>query len=136
MTSSGKQVLTSVKHLPGTDSQSSYFSQTLQGADILAKTLGAQIFMPDFFGENVFNIKKFPPKNEQEKQDLQNFFGTIATPDAIATKLVDFAEVLKGDGFKKIGALGYCFGNVQTTFRSSTRSNWVLAHLQGRGSSS
>ena len=93
--------------------QSSYFSQTLQGADILAKTLGAQVFMPDFFGEGkAFGIEKLPPRNEQDKKDLQEFFGSIANPPATAAKLVDFANVLKGEGFKNVGAHGYCWGSV------------------------
>ena len=93
--------------------QFSYFSQTLQGADILAKTLGAQVFMPDFFGEgSAFGVEKLPPRNEQDKKDLQAFFGGIASPPSNAARLVDFANVLKGEGFKKIGAIGYCWGNV------------------------
>jgi len=87
-----------------------FFSQTLQGADILAKTLGAQVFVPDFLGENVYKLENFPPKSEQEKKDLQNFFRTTANPSVTAVSLVEFANILKGEGFKKIGALGYCWG--------------------------
>lgn len=104
------QDLSSVYQVP--TRRSSYFSQTLQGADILAKTLGAKVFMPDFFGEgNTFNIEKFPPKDDNDKKDLQDFFGGVGSPPPAAAKLVDFAHVLKREGFKKIGALGYCWGN-------------------------
>jgi dienelactone hydrolase len=69
--------------------------------------------MPDFFGKgNEFAVEKFPARNDQDKKDLQEFFGGIANPPATARRLVEFAKVLKGKGFKKIGALGYCFGNV------------------------
>jgi len=76
----------------------------------LAKTVGAQVFMPDFLGEgNEFKIGDFPPKTEEGKKKLQNLFaGTPITAD----RLVDFAKVLKGEGFGNIGALGYCWGNV------------------------
>lgn len=93
--------------------QCSYFSQTLQGADILAKASGVQVFMPDFFGEGgTFGIEKLPPRNEQDRKDLQAFFGGTANPPAATAKLVDLANVLKGEGFKKIGAFGQCWGNV------------------------
>jgi len=93
-----------------------YFPQTLQGADILAKTLGARIFMPDFFGEgNAFGLENFPPKDDQGKKELQEFFVGIGNPPATAAKLVDFANLLKGEGFKKIGAHGYCWGGKVVT---------------------
>lgn len=88
----------------------------------MAKTLGARVFIPDFFGEgNTFDIGKFPPSSEQDKKDLQEFFGTIAQAGPIAARLVDFANLLKSEGFKKIGAVGYCFGNVCTTIRRWNR---------------
>jgi len=69
--------------------------------------------MPDFVGEgNTCSIDGFPPKTEEGKKKLQNFFTGTDSPPITAVKLVDFANVLKGEGFKKIGALGYCWGNV------------------------
>ena len=66
----------------------------------------AQIFMPDFFGEG----KAF--RMDQDKKEAQAFLKGTANPPASATRLLDFANLLKGEGFKKIGALGYCWGNV------------------------
>ncbi|KAF9786024.1 dienelactone hydrolase [Thelephora terrestris] len=101
-----------------------YFPQTLQGADILAKTLGVQVFMPDFFGEgNTFDIKKFPPKTDQDKKDIQDFFGGVGSPPPAATRLVDFAHGLKREGFKKIGALGYCWGGKVVIMGALTEGN-------------
>jgi len=69
--------------------------------------------MPDFFGEGkAFKAEDFPPKTEKTKQDLQDFFGGAGNPPVNAAKLVDFANVLKGEGFKKIGVIGYCWGNI------------------------
>ncbi|KAF9650733.1 dienelactone hydrolase [Thelephora ganbajun] len=101
-----------------------YSSQTLQGADILAETIGAQVFMPDFFGEgNAFGLEKIPPRNERDRRDLQSFIGGIANPPAAAVKLVEFANVLKGEGFKKIGALGYCWGGKVVTLGALKESS-------------
>ena len=98
--------------------QFSYYPQTLQGADILAKTLGAQVFMPDFFGEgNEYPLERFPSKTEEDKKYFREFFAGLANIPINATKLVNFANVLKGEGFKKVGALGYCFGNVLSAVR-------------------
>ena len=68
--------------------------------------------MPDFFGEgNAFPAEKYPPKDDAARKEIQDFFGGIANPPATAGRFVDFANVLKSDGFKKIGAIGYCWGN-------------------------
>jgi dienelactone hydrolase len=97
----------------------SYFSQTLQGADILAAVVDAQVFMPDFFGEgNAFNIDKFPIKDEETQKELGAFVGGVANPSITATRLVEFVKVLRGEGFNKIGALGYCWGNSRTTLQT------------------
>lgn len=91
--------------------QHSYFSQTIQGADILAKALGVKVFMPDFLGKNTFPIDKFPVKDEDTRKELQEFIGGPANIPITADKLDKFAKALKSDGFKKTGALGYCWGN-------------------------
>ena len=93
--------------------QRSYVSQTLQGADILAKVLGAQVFFPDFIGEgNECKIETFQPGTEEGKKQVQSFHTGPNSPPITAGRFVDFANVLKGEGFKKIGAIGYCWGNV------------------------
>ena len=90
----------------------SFFPQTLQGADILAKAVGAQVFVPDFFGEgNAPSMDRFPPKSDEDRKYIQEFLEGPANVPATAAKTIAFANVLKSAGFKKIGALGYCFGN-------------------------
>lgn len=75
----------------------------------MAKTVGAQVFMPDFFGEGkAYTIEKF---ENGTKEELNAFIGGTANPPRTAARLVKFAEYLRGEGFKKIGALGYCWGN-------------------------
>jgi len=85
--------------------------QTQQGADIVADELKVQVFMPDFFEEGEpWPVDQFPPKTDEEKKKLQEFFGGIASPPENKTKLVAFAEALKGDGAKFVGTFGFCWG--------------------------
>ncbi len=88
-----------------------FFPQTQQGADIVASTLNTIVYMPDFFEPDApFDIAKFPPKTDQDKADLQAFFGSTANPSAAITKLKTFGESLKANGFKRVGVYGMCWG--------------------------
>ena len=54
-----------------------YWPQTEQGADILGKTLdGTKVVMPDFLQGKPWPVDQFPPKTDEEKEKLQQFFGT------------------------------------------------------------
>ncbi|EAU92634.2 dienelactone hydrolase [Coprinopsis cinerea okayama7 len=88
-----------------------FFPQTLQGADIIADSLKTTVYMPDFFEpEEAFSIEKFPPRHDQDKQDLQDFFGGIASPPATTKKLTTFGAYLKSQGHKKVATYGFCWG--------------------------
>jgi len=88
-----------------------YASQTLQGADILAKTTGAQVLMPDFLGEGgEIAVDRVPAKTEEDKKALQKFFAGSASPPTLAPQVVDFVNLLKAEGVKKVGCIGYCWG--------------------------
>jgi len=85
--------------------------QTQQGADLLAAGLKAQVFMPDFFEPDApFPMGKHPPVTDEVKAELQAFFAGPASPPKGASRLADIAKVLKDDGFKFVGAIGYCWG--------------------------
>ena len=91
--------------------RSSFFPQTQQGADIVASALNTTVYMPDFFEpESAFDISKFPPRHDQDKADLQAFFGGIASPPANTKKLIEFGTYLKSNGAKKVGTYGFCWG--------------------------
>jgi len=90
-----------------------FFPQTQQGADIIASSLKTTVYMPNFFEpKDPFPISKFPPESDQDKADLQAFFG----PDGAAfapnniSKLIKLTQALKSDGYKHVGAYGYCWG--------------------------
>jgi len=92
-----------------------YWPQTQQGADIIASNLKSTVYMPDFFEPNpAFPQEKFPPKTDQDKADLQAFFGGTANPNAAVKKLVAFGEHLKSTGVQKIGMYGFCWGGKVT----------------------
>ncbi|KAJ7814150.1 hypothetical protein B0H14DRAFT_2851026 [Mycena olivaceomarginata] len=92
-----------------------YFPQTQQGADIIASTLKTVVYMPDFFEPNApFPSENFPPTTEEGKKSLQDFFGGTANPGEAVKKLTAFAQTLKSDGAKKVGAYGFCWGGKVT----------------------
>lgn len=91
----------------------SFFPQTQQGADLIASTLKTTVYMPDFFEpKEPFPTSRHPPKNDSDKEALQAFFGPdgAAHPPSNIGKLTKFAEALKADGVKNVGAYGFCWG--------------------------
>ena len=79
----------------------------------MANTTGAQVLMPDFLGEGgEFTVDNYPPKTEEDRRALQKLFSGPDSPPETALKLSDFANLLKAEGFRKTGAIGYCWGNV------------------------
>jgi len=88
-----------------------FMPQTQQGADIIANALKLQVLMPDFFENGgPWPVDNFPPKTDEDKKKLQEFFGGIASPGDNSTKLADFAKTLKKDGVKWVGTYGFCWG--------------------------
>jgi len=54
-----------------------FFPQTEQGADLLSHALsGTKVIMPDFFRGKPWPVDDFPPKSDESKQKLQDFFGS------------------------------------------------------------
>ncbi|KAF7798633.1 hypothetical protein EIP86_009856 [Pleurotus ostreatoroseus] len=88
-----------------------YKPQTLQGADILADQLGAQVILPDFFeGDEPWPLEKFPPKTDEDKKKLQEWFGGFANPANHVPKLNAVGKAVKEDGAQFVAAYGYCWG--------------------------
>lgn len=60
-----------------TDDIFGFFPQTEQGSDILSQALsGTKVIMPDFLQGKPWPEDNFPPKTDEDKQKLQEFFGT------------------------------------------------------------
>lgn len=91
--------------------QSRFFPQTQQGADILASTLGATVYMPDFFApDGPVPTSRHPPKNKEDEEFLSNFFATTAAPPKAVEKVKAFSQVVKSGGAKRLGLYGFCWG--------------------------
>jgi len=85
--------------------------QTQQGADILASQLNVQVLMPDFFEDgSAWLLSQYPPQTDEQKANIQAFFGGIANPVENATRLSDFGHALKDEGVKRVGCYGFCWG--------------------------
>ena len=85
--------------------------QTLQGADILAEELKAQVILPDFFdGDEPWPLDKFPPKTDEDKRKLQEWFGGYANPKNHVPRLIEAGKAVKDDGASFVVAYGYCWG--------------------------
>ncbi|KAG8829591.1 hypothetical protein FRC17_006359 [Serendipita sp. 399] len=101
-----------------------FFPQTQQGADILAETLGARVYMPDFFFGKPYPLDEHPPKNEEQKKNFSNFFATSASPDNVLPGLLDLANQLRKEGASKLFVYGFCWGGkIATLSGSKTRDD-------------
>lgn len=95
-----------------------FFSQTLQGADILAgehhseSSFKHQIFMPDFFEGKPADISWYPPDTDEKGQKLGEFFKTTAAPPKTVERVHKVMQELKDKNpdIKNWGVLGYCWG--------------------------
>lgn len=88
-----------------------FFPQTQQGADLLAASLNASVYMPDFFAPDPpFPIEHFPPKTQQDKDALQAFFAGPAKPEKALEGLLKVGEELRRLKKKYVGVYGLCWG--------------------------
>lgn len=91
-----------------------FFSQTLQGADILAHSdpdKPYQVFIPDFFEGEPADISWYPPDNEEKGQKLGEFFKTKAAPPKTLERVPKIVQELsESRGVETWGVVGYCWG--------------------------
>lgn len=67
--------------------------------------------MPDLFlPDKPLPLSVFPPKTDEDKQMLQDFFGGTANPQNTVSKIDQAGEALKKDGYKKMALYGLCWG--------------------------
>lgn len=100
-----------------------YKPQTQQGADILADELKAQVLMPDFFdGDEPWPLDKFPPKTDEDKKKLQEWFGGYANPANHVPRFTKVAQALKDEGVQFVLGYGYCWGG-KVVIKAGAQSN-------------
>ncbi|KAL2375152.1 hypothetical protein RJ035_003746 [Blastomyces gilchristii] len=102
-----------------------FFSQTLQGADIMATSdpnRKYRVFMPDLFDGSPADISWYPPATEEHKKNLHDFFQTKAAPPGILSRIPGVVEeankLADGGKFKAWAILGYCWGGKIATLAS------------------
>jgi dienelactone hydrolase len=108
-----------------------FFSQTLQGADILAtsdKERPYQVFMPDFFEGSPADISWYPPGDDKEKgEKLGEFFKTKAAPPKTLERIPKIVQELNKRGIEQWGIVGYCWGGKIVNLASKEDSLFKVA---------
>jgi len=97
-----------------------YSSQTLQAADILAHASGALLVMPDVFEGITIDPKLFGSEREEDKKTIADFLATTANVPRLIPHVHALVEVLRADGYSKVGAVGYCFGGKVVTVSATS----------------
>lgn len=87
-----------------------FYPQTQQGADIIAESLGARVYMPDVFFGKPYPLEDFPATTDETKQKLGSFFQNEAGFDTVLPGILNLAKILRDDGVKKLYMYGLCWG--------------------------
>jgi hypothetical protein len=74
------------------------------------------VIYPDFLDGKPWDNNNFPPKTDEDKQKLQEFFGGVANVGERVKNVVALAEKLKADGAKFVGTIGFCWVSFQRLF--------------------
>ncbi|KAK0548193.1 hypothetical protein OC846_004583 [Tilletia horrida] len=88
--------------------------QTKQGVDIIAKSTGARVYLPDYFHGKPISHDQYPPDTKEKEELIQEFFSTRAEPGKNKQILTDFGKELKNRGHTSVGAYGFCWGGKVT----------------------
>lgn len=74
---------------------------TLRGADLLAKKLNIQIFVPDFFRGKGWDINNMPPREGRE--NMQKYIAKIGSLAIVKNDLMNLNSWLHDNGKDEIG---------------------------------
>lgn len=89
-------------------------------ADQYAAETNASVYLPDFFGGEVLDAEALTDSEKRKNFDLGAFIGRnskeIRFPEIVAA-----TKALRAQGFKKIGAIGFCYGGVSCTVREESK---------------
>jgi dienelactone hydrolase len=98
-----------------------YFDQSIQGADILAfsghEGNNYKVFIPDWFEGKPANIAWYPPKTDEDKANMGNFFQTQAKPERVVPHIPAMVEAAKKlyPNITAWAIIGYCWGGKMVT---------------------
>lgn len=80
-------------------------------ADHYAEEVGATVYLPDFFGGEVVSPEMLFDPEKRAKFDTRKFIGEKNSKDIRWPEISSCARALKEEhGFKKVGAVGFCYG--------------------------
>lgn len=99
--------------LTATDVYGWTFSNLRILADQYAKEIDATVYLPDFFDGEVISPDTLSDPEKRKNFDLMAFIGRNGK-DIRYPSMVKVAEALRAKGYKKIGAIGFCYGGVST----------------------
>ncbi|RMZ78739.1 hypothetical protein DV737_g3765, partial [Chaetothyriales sp. CBS 132003] len=100
-----------------------YFSQTLQGIDILSSD-GYKVFIPDWFKGNPCPIEWYPPDTKEKQEKLGAWFGEHP-PQGVAETLPAYVKAVQAanPSIGSWGIIGYCWGGKVVSLVTSGSSN-------------
>lgn len=78
-------------------------------ADHFAAEANVTAYLPDFFGGESLDPELILAGRWAEL-DLPNFVSKKNAKDIRGPEMVEFIKTLRGQGFEKVGAIGYCYG--------------------------
>lgn len=88
-----------------------FLPQTLQGADIISKSINGQVIIPDFFDGNTVKPEWFADQSEENQRKVQEWFGTTGNFLSHVSELHGVVDTVKAQNEgAKVGAIGYCWG--------------------------
>ncbi|KAL8969058.1 MAG: hypothetical protein Q9183_002175 [Haloplaca sp. 2 TL-2023] len=86
------------------------FTNTRVLADCFAKEVGATVYIPDFFDKEVIPPSRLTSPEDFATFDFTSWFARHSK-EIRGPEIEEAARALKRDlGFKKVGAVGYCYG--------------------------
>lgn len=78
-------------------------------ADHFATEANTTCFLPDFFNGEIVEPETMEDPEKRAKFDIESFVGRNGKPQRFP-EMVAVAKAIREKGFKKIGAIGYCYG--------------------------
>ena len=110
-----------------------FFSQTLQGADILANASDAKhnyrVFLPDMWDSEPAGITWYPPVTDDQKAKMGDWWGRKADFGKAVEKVSALLSALKESNpqITKWACVGYCFGGKVCALTSGEGTQWYAS---------
>ncbi|OQV07337.1 hypothetical protein CLAIMM_11788 [Cladophialophora immunda] len=102
------------------------FTNTRVLADHYAEEIGATVYVPDFFGGDVLPADVILAGPEHwGVLDFPTFFGSKNAKHVRGPEMVECAKLLRAR-YKRLGAVGYCFGGWGVFQLGSTANNGLV----------